>query len=82
MFVQISHSLSQFIPCRILRVPDKYGETHNVAYSKGDIHEHGHWELFDYNPQEKSFPNGVVEKKLPAWIIHNCNAKLFLPSMD
>ena len=46
------------------------------------IHQHGHWDLFDYNPSSTILSNSNTDKTLPSWIIHNCNCTIFLPTMD
>ena len=81
MFVQSSTAKDTYTPCKILRVPERYGDTYTVALSNGDIHQYGHWQLFDYDPSSNTFPNGK-DKTLPEWIVHNCKATIFLPTMD
>ena len=82
MFVQTSSSPDVYTPCKILRIPEKFGDYYTVAYDNGDIHQHGHWDLYDYDPTSTSFQNSSTDKTLPDWISHNCNATIFLPSMD
>ena len=81
MFAQTSSSPDTYLPCKILRIPEKYGDTYTVVYHNGDIHQHPHWELFDYDPTENTFPNSK-DKSLPQWISHNCKATIYLPTMD
>ena len=82
MFVQTSSSPPSFTPCTILRIPDKYGDSYTVKYHNGDIHQHGHWDLYDYDPSSPDFSNSTSDKILPSWITHECNATIFLPTMD
>ena len=81
MFAQSSTSPPSYTPCKIVRIPEKYGDTYTVSYPNGNIHQHPHWELFDYDPSDNSFPN-AADKTLPSWIRHNCKATIFLPTMD
>ena len=47
-----------------------------------DIHQHGHWDLYDYNPSSPDFSNSSKDKTLPSWITNSCNVTIFLPTMD
>ena len=82
MFVQTSSNPQTFKPCTILRIPEQYGDTYTVRYDNGDIHQHGHWDLYDYNPSSTDLTNLNTDKTIPSWITHNCNATIFLPNMD
>ena len=82
MFVQSSSSPITYTPCKILRIPDKYGDMYTVVYDNGDIHQHGHWDLYDYDPSSPDFSNSPHDKTLPSWISNECNATIFLPTMD
>ena len=81
MFAKSSSNPDAYTPCKILRIPEKYGDTYTVTYPNGDIHQHPHWDLFDYDPTDNSFPNSY-DKTLPAWIQNNTKATIFLPTMD
>ena len=82
MFVQSSDTPTVYTACKILRIPEKYGDKYTVVYDNGDIHMHGHWDLFDYNPNNSTFSNSNHDGTLPSWIMHNCNATLYLPTME
>ena len=81
MFALTSTSPDTYAPCKILRIPERYSDTYTVTYADGNIHQHPHWELFDYNPSENTFPN-TKDGTLPKWVTNNCKATIFLPTMD
>ena len=81
MFVKCPTSDNTYLPCKILRIPERYGDSYTVQHTNGDIHQYGHWELFDYDLSSSSFPNGK-DNTLPSWIQHECKATLFLPTME
>ena len=82
MFAQVA--TNEFTKCKILSIQKIWWYLYTVpSYDNGEIHQHGHWDLFDYDPSSSStFTNNQWYKTLPLWISHECKTILFLPTMD
>ena len=76
IFVQTQYSPDEYTKFKILYIPEKYGDIYIVAYQNGEVHQHGDWDLLNYNPSFSTFANNKSDKPLPQWITHECKAAI------